>query len=80
MWSAVCSVAPQLQFKNRARPYSCTDEQKRPTPERRQLSLTQDAIGKPIPIDLVLTLGVKTRIANIPLQYSKFHFVIVHRV
>ena len=38
VWSAVCSVVPQSQFADRARPHLCIDEQKRPTSERRRLS------------------------------------------
>ena len=56
MWSAVWSVAPNSQFENGARPYLCIDEQKRPAPKRRRLSLTHDALGKPIPTSLVINL------------------------
>ena len=35
------------------------DEQKRPTPERRRLSLTQAALDRPIPKGLELALGMK---------------------
>ena len=59
MWSAVCSLAPHSQFVRGARPHLCMDEQKRPTPERRRLSLTQAALGRPIPKGLVLALGMK---------------------
>ena len=45
VWSAVCSLAPHSQFVRGARPHLYMDEQKRPTPERRRLSLTQAALG-----------------------------------
>ena len=35
------------------------DRQKRTTPERKQPSLTEDTLGKPIPKSLMLTLGMK---------------------
>ena len=65
IWSAVCSVAPHSQLQDEARPYLCIDEQKRPTPERRPLRLTQDTLVKPIPKGLVLTLGMKAWTADI---------------
>ena len=78
MWSAVCLVAPHSQFATGARPHLYMDEPKRPTPERRRLSLTQAALGKPIPKGLVLTLGMKTWSADILLEYSMSHFMFVH--
>ena len=45
-WSAVCSEVPHSQFGEGARPHLCMDEWNRPTPVRRQLSLTQVAWGK----------------------------------
>ena len=56
------------------------DEQRRLMPERRQLSLTQIVLGKPIPIGLVLKLGMRAWIADILLKYSMFHFVFVNFV
>ena len=53
------------------------NEQKRPTPACRQLSLTKDALCLPIPIGLVLTLCMKAWIADI-LEYFMFHCVFVH--
>ena len=50
MWSVVCSLAPHSQFVRGARPHLYMDEQKRPTPERRRLNLTQAAQGRPIHI------------------------------
>ena len=41
------------------------DEQKRPTPERRRLSLTQAALGRPIPKGLELALGMKAWSDNV---------------
>ena len=67
-WSAVCSLAPHSQFGNGARPHLRFDEQKRPTLERRWLSLIQDALDKPI--DLVLTLGMKALIDDRLLRWS----------
>ena len=58
MWSAVCSVAPHSQFEKGTRPHLYMDEPKRPTPERRRLSLTQAALGRLMPKGLVLTLGM----------------------
>ena len=54
-WSAVCSEAPYSQFGEKARPHLCMDEWNRPTPVRRQLSLTQAARDKPIPTGLAIT-------------------------
>ena len=45
MWSVICSVVPHLQFENGARPLLCIDEQKRPTPEHRRLSMTPGLLG-----------------------------------
>ena len=47
------------QFENGSKLHLCMDEQKRPTPERRGLSLTQDANGRSILEDMVLILGMK---------------------
>ena len=55
------------------------DEQKRPTPERRQLSLTQAALGRPIPKGLELALGMKAWSDNALAEYSMSHFMFVHR-
>ena len=57
MWSAIRSMAKHSQFVRGARPHLYMDEQKRPTPERRRLSLTQAALGRPIPKDLVAPAG-----------------------
>ena len=54
------------------------DEQKRPTPERRRLSLTQAALGRPIPKGLELALGMKAWSDNALAEYSMSHFVLVH--
>ena len=60
-WSAVCLVAPHLQFVKGARPHLYMDERKRPTSVRRRLSLIQDVLGEPISKGLVLALGMKAR-------------------
>ena len=73
-------MAPHSQFENRARFHLCIHEQKRPTPERRRLSLTQDTLEKPISVGLVLTLVMKAWIADILLENSIFHFLLVHWV
>ena len=78
MWSAVCSLAPHSQFARGARPHLYMDEQKRPTPERRRLSLTQAALGRPIPKGLELALGMKAWSDNALAEYSMSHFVFVH--
>ena len=54
------------------------DEQKRPTPERRRLSLTQAALGRPIPKGLELALGMKAWSDNALAEYSMSHFVFVY--
>ena len=61
-----------------ARPHLYMDEQKRPTPERRRLSLTQAALGRPIPKGLVLALGMKAWSDDALAEYSMSHFVFVH--
>ena len=58
MWSAVCSLAPDSHFTEKARPHLCMDEPKRPTPVRKRLSLTQAVLVKLIPMGLLLTLGM----------------------
>ena len=78
MWSTVCSLAPHSQFVRGARPHLYMDEQKRPTPERRRLSLTQAALGRPIPKGLVLALGIKAWSDDALAEYSTSHFVFVH--
>ena len=78
MWSAVCSLAPHLHFAEGARPHLCMDEPKRPMPVRRRLSLKQAVLVKLIPMDLVLTLGMKTPSAGILLEYSVSHVKLVH--
>ena len=72
-WSAVGSEAPHSQFGEGAIPYLCMDEWNRPTPVRRQLSLTQAARGKPIPTGLAPVSGTKTRSLEAFSQYSTFH-------
>ena len=52
----------------------CMDEPKRPTPERRRLSLTQAALGKPIPSGLVLTLNKWLVVQNLKIA-SKRGFI-----
>ena len=54
------------------------DEPKRPTPVRRQLSLTQAVLVKLIPIGLVLNLGMLTSSADVLLEYSVSHVNFVH--
>ena len=54
------------------------DVPKRPTPERRRLSLTQEALDRLMPIGLVLTLGMKSWSPEILSEYSMFHLVFVH--
>ena len=46
MRSVVSSVSPHSQFENGARPHLCIDEQKRPTPKRKRLSLSPRHSGK----------------------------------
>ena len=58
MWSAVYSLAPHSHFAEGAKPHLCMDEAKPPMPIRRRLSLTQAVLIKPIPMGLVLTLGM----------------------
>ena len=58
MWFVVYSLAPHSHFAEEARPHSCMDESKRPTPVRRRLSLTPAVLVKLIPIGLVLTIGM----------------------
>ena len=58
-WSAVCSEAPHSRFGEGASPHLCMDKWNRPTPVRRQLSLTQAARGKPISTGLTLLSGTK---------------------
>ena len=53
-------------------------KQKRPTPKRKRLSLTHDAVGRPILIGQMLNLCRKEWIADILLEYSMFHFIFVH--
>ena len=53
------------------------DEQKRPTPERRRLSVTQTALGKLITKGLSLTQGMKSWSADVMLEYSMSHFMFV---
>ena len=66
----VTVVAPHSLFKDGTRPHLCINEQKRPTsePERRRLSLTDDALGQPKPKDLVLTLVMKVWNTVLPLR------------
>ena len=54
----IFSLAPHWHFTEPAKPHSCMDEPKRPTPVRRQLSLTPAVLVKLIPIGLVLILGM----------------------
>ena len=77
MWSAVCSLAPHSQFVREARPNLYMDEQKLITPERRRLSLSQAALGRPIPKGLVLALGMKAWSDDALAEYSTSHFVFV---
>ena len=78
MWSAVCSLAPHSQFVRGARPHLYMDEQKRPTPERIRLSLTQAALDRPIPKDVVLAWEMKAWSDDALAEYSMSHFVFVH--
>ena len=77
-WSAVCSKAPHSQFGEGARPHLCMDEWNRPTPVRRRLSLTQAALGKPIPTGLALVSGTKARSLEAFSQYSAFHLCLIN--
>ena len=73
-WSAVCSEAPHSQFGKGAELHLCMGKWNRPTPVRRQLSLTQAAWGKPIPTGLAPVSGTKLVLSlEPPLQYSVFH-------
>ena len=74
-WSAVCSEAPHSQFGEGARPHLCIDEWNRPTPVCRRLSLTQAALGKPIPTGLVPVRGTKAR--SLKAQYSSLQFTVL---
>ena len=60
-WSAVCAEAPHSQFGKGARSHLCMDEWNRPTSVGRRLSLTQAALGKPIPTGLAPVPGTKAR-------------------
>ena len=72
-WSAVCSEAAHSQFGEGARRYLCMHEWNRPTPVRRQLSLTQATRDKSIPISLAPIPGTKVRSLDVLSQYSVFH-------
>ena len=76
--SAVYSLAPHSQFVRGARPHLYMDEQKRPAPERRLLSLAQAALGRLIPKGLVLALGMKAWSDDALAEYSMSRFVFVH--
>ena len=54
-----------------------TCEQKRPTPELKYLSLTQNVLGKPIPKGLVQIKGM-TAWTDLLLEYSMFHLMFVN--
>ena len=77
-WSAVCSEVPHSQFGEGVRPHLCMDDWNRPTPVRRQLSLTQAAWGKPIPTGLAPVSGTKAWSLEAFSQYSVFHLTFVH--
>ena len=77
-WSAVCSEAPHSQFGEGARLHLCMDEWNRPTTNRRRLSLTKAAWGKPIPTSLAPVSGTKARSLEVFSQYSVFHLWFVH--
>ena len=79
MWCAVRLLAPYSQFA-RVRPHLYLDEQKRPTPERTRLSLTQAALGRPILKGLELALGMKAWSDDALAEYFMSHFVFVHWV
>ena len=72
-WSAVCSEASHSQFDEGARPHLCMDEQNRPTPVCRRLSLTQAAWDKPIPTGLAPVSGTKAQSLKAFSQYFVFH-------
>ena len=78
MCSAVCSAAPHLQFHVGARPHLCMNDWKHPTPAQKRLSLTHDDLGRPIPIGLVLVLGMKARRSDEHSEYSVLHLKSVH--
>ena len=69
-WSAVCSEALHSQFGEQARPHLCMDKWNRPTPVRRQLSLTEASRGKPISTSLAPVPGTKARSLEAFSQYS----------
>ena len=69
-WSAVCLGAPQVQYSEKARQYLGMDKGNRPTPVRRQLSLTQAVRSKANLTGLVLVLGIRARNLNLSSEYS----------
>ena len=73
IWSAVCSTAPHSHFDVGARPHLCMDDRKRPTPVLQRLSLTHDRLGRPIPIGMVVVLGMKTQRSDVLVKYSVLH-------
>ena len=52
MWSEVGSLVPHSHFAEKARPYLCIDEPKRPMPVCRRLSLSQAVLAKLLPVVL----------------------------
>ena len=72
-WSSVCLILHHTRNLVKERDLICMDEWNRPTPVSRRLSLTQAARGKPIPTDLALVPGTKTRSLKAFSQYSAFH-------
>ena len=72
-WSSICSIAPQSQFGEGARPHLCINKWNRPTPVRKRLSLTQAVWGKLIPTVLALVLSMKTRSLDVFPRHSAFH-------
>jgi len=50
LWSAVCSSAPHLQFAEGTKLQLCIVERNNSTPVRRQFSLTQEGLGRVIPV------------------------------
>ena len=72
-WSAVCYIAPHLQFDEETRPYRAWTKGITQHQCSRRLSLTQAVRSKPIPTGLVLVMGMKVQSLDIFSQYSAFH-------
>ena len=77
LWPTVCSSAPHSQAAVGAIPHLCPVERNKPTPVRRQLSLTQNinSLGRYIPSALELTSGIKVRTREVLPCHFVFHLV-----